>query len=265
MARCGRLRDFSSGLLPRQIHRGGRHGIDDYLVTNRHVVFGKATGAEVLADNLIFSLRYFDTTSNSIKWYQIVLNNVDLRVRTFVSPDPSIDVAVIRIGDMVQNVINSYPNTSFGYGVLTEADLPIQNGADIEVCDDAVIIGYPRGYYDTINLFPIVKSGVIASAFNVPFNGHPYFLTDVKLYGGSSGSLVITKPSCFVHISGRLVTFYEKKFSLLGIYSGEPIYPRNPVKIDEELTVIKNSSYNLGIVWYSSIILDLINQNVHPQ
>ena len=58
--------------------------------------------------------------------------------------------------------------------------------------------------------------------------------------------------------------FNEKKFSLLGVYSGEPIYPRGPVQIDEELTIIKNSSYNLGIVWYSSLIMDIINQNVHP-
>lgn len=244
--------------------QGNRFGKDDYLVTNRHVIFSKATGMEVLADNLNFSLRYVDPTTQSIQWYQIPISNADLRVRAYVSPDPSIDVAVVKIGDLVQNAIGGNPTISFGYGVVTEADLPSQNGFDVEVCDDTVVIGYPRGYYDMKNLFPIVKSGIIASACNIYFNGHPFFLTDVKLYGGSSGSLVITKPSYQYQIAGKPITFKEKKFALLGVYSGEPIYPRGPVQIDEELTIIKNSSYNLGIVWYSSLIMDIINQNVHP-
>jgi len=244
--------------------QGNRNGIDDYLVTNRHVIFSKSTGVEVLADNLIFALRYVDRATNSIQWYQIPISNTDLRQRAFVSPDSNIDVGVIKIGDIVQNVIRNNPNTLFGYDAVTEGDLPIQNGIDVDVCDDTVVIGYPRGYYDTKNLFPIVKSGIIASAYNVLFNNHPYFLTDVKLYGGSSGSLVITKPSYQAYISGKSTAFTEKKFSLLGVYSGEPIYPRSPVQIDEELTIIKNSSYNLGIVWYSSLIMDIINQNVHP-
>lgn len=244
--------------------QGSRYRKDDYLVTNRHVIFSKAAGVEVLADNLIFALRYVVKATNSIQWFQIAISNTDLRLRAFVSPDPNIDVAVIRIGDLVQSVMSSNPNTLFGYDTVTEGDLPSQNGVDVDVCDDTVVIGYPRGYYDTINLFPIVKSGIIASAWNVLFQGHPCFLTDVKLYGGSSGSLVITKPSYQMNISGKPVAFNEKKFALLGIYSGEPIFPRGPVQIDEELTIIKNSSYNLGIVWYSSLIMDIINQNVHP-
>lgn len=244
--------------------QGNRFGKDDYLVTNRHVIFSKTTGTEVLADNLNFSLRYVDPATLSILWYQIPISNADLRVRAYVSSDPSIDVAVIKIGDLVQSAISSNPTKSFGYGVVTEADLPSQNGIDVEVCDDTVVIGYPRAYYDIKNLFPIVKSGIIASACNVYFNDNPFFLTDVKLYGGSSGSLVITKPSYLYHIAGKPVTFNEKKFALLGVYSGEPIYPRDPVQIDEELTIIKNSSYNLGIVWYSSLIIDIINQNVRP-
>lgn len=244
--------------------QGNRYGKDDYLVTNRHVIFDKSTGKEVLADNLTFALRYVDNTTNTIKWHQIFISNADLKTRAFISSDPRVDVAVIKIDDLVQNAINSNAGVLFGYDTVTEADLPSQNGFDVDVCDDTVVIGYPRGYYDTLNLFPIVKSGIIASACNVFFQGLPLFLTDVKLYGGSSGSLVITKPSYQAMVAGKPMVFSDKKFALLGVYSGEPIYPRDPVQIDEELTIIKKSSYNLGVVWYSCLIMDIINQNVHP-
>ena len=213
--------------------KGNRLPIDDYLVTNRHVIFDKSTGVEVLADNLIFALRYVDNTTKNIKWYQISISNADLKTRAFISSDPRVDVAVIKIGDFVQNAINTNPGIIFGYDTITEADLPSQNSFDIDVCDDTVVIGYPRGYYDTLNLFPIVKSGIIASACNVFFQGLPLFLTDVKLYGGSSGSLVITKPSYQAMVAGMPRLFPEKRFALLGVYSGEPIYPRDPVQIDE--------------------------------
>ncbi len=244
--------------------QGNRYTMDDYLVTNRHVLFDKSLGKEVLADSLIFALRYVDNSTKTIKWHQIPISNTDLKTRAFISSDPMVDVAVIKIGDLIQNAISSNAGVIFGYDAVTEADLPSQNRFDVDVCDDTVVIGYPRGYYDTLNLFPIVKSGIIASACNVYFQGLPLFLTDVKLYGGSSGSLVITKPSYQAMVAGKPKVFSEKKFALLGVYSGEPIYPRDPVQIDEELTIIKKSSYNLGVVWYSFLIMNIINQNVHP-
>lgn len=245
--------------------QGIRHAKDDYLVTNRHVIFDKSSGTEVLVDNFMFALRYIDNTTRTIHWYNIAIVNADLKSRAFISSDPRVDVAVIKIGDLVQNSIVSNPSFIFGYDSVTEGDLPSHNGFNVDVCDDTVVIGYPRGYYDTLNLFPIIKSGIIASACNVYFQGLPLFLTDVKLYSGSSGSLVITKPSYQAMVAGKPTTFPEKRFALLGVYSGEPIYPRDPVQIDEELTIIKKSSYNLGVVWYSSLIMSIINQNVHPQ
>ena len=53
-----------------------------------------------------------------------------------------------------------------------------------------------------MNLFPIVKSGIIASRWKTGFKGKPYFLIDAKLFPGSSGSVVITKPADFVIRNG---------------------------------------------------------------
>jgi hypothetical protein len=51
------------------------------------------------------------------------------------------------------------------------------------------------------NVFSIVKSGNISSKWGNRFGGEPYFLIDARLFTGSSGSLVISKPTNF-----RIVT-----------------------------------------------------------
>ena len=45
----------------------------------------------------------------------------------------------------------------------------------------------------------------------------------------------------------------EKQFALLGIYSGEPFLREEPVKIGD-LTITKESGFDLGIVWYAYTI-----------
>ena len=55
-------------------------------------------------------------------------------------------------------------------------------------------MGYPLGiYYDDVNNLPVVRNGIVASAYPVPYKGQPYFLIDAKLHKGTSGSPVMTK------------------------------------------------------------------------
>ena len=75
----------------------------------------------------------------------------------------------------------------------------------MEVFDDYLVIGYPRMFYDKVNLFPIVKSGIIASKWQGMLNGKPYFLIDAKLFPGSSGSIVISKPIGTVIENGKFM------------------------------------------------------------
>ena len=140
---------------------------------------------------------------------------------------------------------------------MTNDNLPSNSQLEIEVSSDIIVASYPRGFYDNVNKFPIVKSGIISSAWGRNFNGKPMFLIDAQLFPGSSGGLVISKPTNIAMIDGKLMYNKVKQFVLLGVYSGEPIQRYDPVEIGD-ITVVRKSSYGLGNVWYSSLIHDII-------
>ena len=118
-----------------------------------------------------------------------------------------------------------------------------------ECSDDVIVVGFPHGYYDELNHYPIVKRGIVASAWGADFDGEPFFLIDAKLFPGSSGSAVLTKPVEYVHQDGKLHRSPTgKQFALLGVYSGEP-----------ELVSEDDPEYaDVGIVLYASLMAVII-------
>ncbi len=144
---------------------------------------------------------------------------------------------------------------------ISDQQLPDNQGMKIEVADDALVVGYPRGFYDTQNLFPVVKSGIIASRWGAFFNRQPYFLIDAKLFPGSSGSLVISKPQHFFTEGGEAYVTDNKQFAFLGIFSGEPVQQQTPIEL-EDLTIIRKSGYNVGVVWYGQLVSATVARGV---
>lgn len=235
-----------------------------WIVTNRHVILNKDNrGNETLADMLVFNLRCMDPAQNKPVWFPITMNQTDLKARCHVHTNPDIDVAVIECGSLIVAALNNNQAIRFSFSAVSEDQIPSNNGFDIDICDDAVALGYPLGYFDEANLFPIVKSGIISTPWGVSFNNQPYFVIDIKLFPGSSGSLVISKPSNDISVNGALTHFPEKKYAFLGVFSAEPYKKGQPVKISEELTIIHHSFYNLGFVWYSLLIPDIIDHGVN--
>ncbi len=102
------------------------------------------------------------------------------------------------------------------------------------------ILGYPLGFYDTINNMPITRSGSLASVFRVHFGGQPLFLVDANLHPGTSGSPVILtttlkqKPVSAEAPDGQFPISY-----LLGINSGE------------------YGGLGLNAVWYAKVITEI--------
>jgi hypothetical protein len=66
-------------------------------------------------------------------------------------------------------------------------------------------VGYPNGFFDTVNNLPILRSGTIASIPDINFMGKPQILIDAQVFPGSSGSPV------FVSFDG--------KYKLIGVLS----------------------------------------------
>jgi len=231
---------------------------NQWLVTNRHVVLSRVNNNEIIPDSFSFHLRKMD--GSNIKWEPITLDRGGLVKRAKFHPNTKIDVCIIDVLDLLTEKIKS-GGTYARWDAVSRENFPGNNNIEVEVSDEAVVIGYPRGFYDQTNLFPIVKSGVIASRWGAYFNGQPYFLIDAKLFPGSSGSIVVSKPQNIAIKNGNLMYAKEKQFSFLGIYSGEPFTVDNPIELDD-ITIIRKTGFNVGIVWYGRLIEDIINEGV---
>ena len=233
-----------------------------WLVTNRHVLLPRIGEHEVLPTNFTFNLRKADP-SGILQWEPVMLSIAEIGRLAKFHPDKQVDVAVL---DISEAVIGRMEKIDQGFGsyllYLLHCDkFAGNNNIDVEASSDVLVVGYPRGFYDDVNLFPIVKSGIIASRWGVGFQGKPYFLVDAKLFPGSSGSAVISKPTDLVVKGGQLLSSNEKQFAFLGIFSGEPKYEESPVVVGD-LTITQSSGFNLGIVWYADLVEEIIDKGI---
>ncbi len=226
-----------------------------WLITNRHILLPKLNGKELMPTKFAFYLRRID--GDTLRWDPITLTKEELCKRARFNKNPEIDVAVVDVHDLLVNKIMGNEKYLQWYSVSPET-FAGQNNIDVQVSDDVIIIGYPRGFYDEENLFPIVKSGIIASRWGTNFNGKPYFLIDAKLFPGSSGSIVLSKPANLAVRDGQVFLADEKQFAFLGIYSGEPYEQKRPIEF-EGMTITEKAGFNLGVVWYSNLIEEIIS------
>lgn len=231
-----------------------------WVVTNRHVVLPEIEGHETVPDSFTFRLRHLD--NGKPEWDPITLNQHELLSRLKLHPDPSVDVAIVDVLDLVHERVMNRGDYLKWYGV-SKKQLPKEKDLSVEVTDDALVVGYPRGFYDEFNVFPIVKSGIIASRWGAFFNGMPFFLIDAKLFPGSSGSIVVSKPKDVnMGVEEDDLWFStEKDFAFLGIFSGEPLQEHTPIELDD-ITIIRKSGFNVGVVWYADLVEATVKSGV---
>jgi len=229
-----------------------------WLVTNRHVLLPRVNNAETTPTQLTFNLR--KESGNKVVWDPIVLGFEELADRARLHPNPGVDVCAIRILDLLTERLKSGEKYLNWYGVSAE-NLAGQNKINPHVGSKAMVVGYPRGFYDHVNVFPIVKSGIVATRWSAKFEGNPYFLIYAKLFPGSSGSIVISEPKNIAVENGQLLYAKEEQFAFLGIYSGELYQIHTPIEFDD-LTIIRKSGFNVGVVWYGYLVDEIISGTV---
>ena len=186
-----------------------------WIVTNRHVLLPKVEGNEIIPDTITFHIR--KVVGQGIVWEPVILDVTEIKKRLKLHTDSEVDVAILRVDDLLRERMkpgNMYMTSSS----VSEEDLPENKNISAEVADDVVIIGYPKGFYDEKNIFPIVKSGIIATRWGMNFNDMPVFLIDAKLFPGSSGSIVVTKPISSIVAEGPMKDERETQFAFLRVY-----------------------------------------------
>ncbi len=221
----------------------------NFLISNRHVLFPK----EHYPDSIIINLKKNSKKTGKVDWKPIKIDKEYLHNNLKIHKNKNIDVAALDMNKLLKSLDGT--DLFFAYAVSIPDSISFNN-INPEIGDDALILGYPKGYYDSYNKIPIMKSGVISSFYGVDFNNLPCFLIDSKLFHGSSGSVVISKPQP-VKIKDGLPMFATKKdFIFLGIFSGEPYIYGERKETDDEIS-IKKEKFDLGIVWYPKVINQL--------
>lgn len=213
----------------------------NWVITNKHVLLPEGR----VPDKLAFRLRTVPV-DGGVSWVNVEIGPDQLRANARLHPDPDVDVAGIDITKDVQGLFQK--QLPLTYSAVGESEFPGANRITAEVTTDVVVVGYPKGFYDKVNKFPVVKTGIVASKWGAAFEGKPAFLIDAKLFPGSSGSVVISKPTDLVVEEGRVYSNTQKNYCLLGIFSGA--YSVAGVDID------------LGLVWYYSVIPQILSDGI---
>lgn len=242
-----------------QWHRIEKH----WLVTCKHVVLPYVDGSEKIPDRVEFCLRKND--GYKIEWMPIVIEREDLLNLIKFHKNPQVDVAVIDVTSFIikytQDIADEKIENNIMFPLcLSNYHLPQHQPITIDVTTDVIVASYPKGYYDYVNKFPIVKSGIVASAWEFHFRGLPMFQIDAQLFPGSSGGMVISKPTNIAMINGELKYSKTKEFVLLGVYSGETKWYEETEIAGKKYRL--SNSYGLGDVWYSYLIPQIIKDGV---
>lgn len=236
---------------------------DMWLITNRHVLIPKNNNTEFSPTYVTFCLRKVGL-NGILEWDPIRLTHDELELLAKFHATKSVDVAALNISSLVLSRLNEASKTGEKYlppYFLHSDKFAGKNHIEAEASSDVLVAGYPKGFYDEVNLFPIVKSGIIASRWGAGFMGQPYFLIDAKLFPGSSGSVVLSKPIDFVIVDGSPLFSDEKQFAFLGVFSGEPQREETPVQVGD-LVIIEKSRFDLGVVWYAELVEEVLENGI---
>lgn len=165
-----------------------------------------------------------------------------LKPKWYVHPQFEYNVDVVAISicskSELPNGVNLYPINK----------LDFDDNFEIEVGDDLYILGYPYNLNGGKGL-PIWKRGTVATEPYFDLDNLPKFMIDSATKSGMSGSPVIMKTIGFYKQNKVDKSIFGPVYVFAGVYSGR-------------LFAKDSFEAQLGIVWKSSVIEEIINGKV---
>lgn len=231
-------------------------GIDMlFLATNYHVVTGNEplSSARPQGDRLQF---YFHASLADPSNYFPV--NIPLYTKSgepiWIQSQqfPEADVVLVPIVSSLYDGRGDKYAFSEGH---TRIDMKIRPASQ------AVLLGYPYGFFDTRNFLPVWKTGHLATEPTVDFQGQPVFLVDVSAFPGMSGAPVVgVSTGVYEDEAGNMISGIQRR--LLGIFSAMRMV-KPQASVDSSGTPIAaavpspGDSLQLGYVWKAQLITDI--------
>lgn len=221
-----------------------RKNDDSYLITNWHVVSGRHPETnKLLSDtgavpNELLIWHHIGKKNHALgKWASRQEPLVDSESGRPLwiehSSGKVVDVVALKLTQLEDVRINilQFPNVIPGVAsdILLHPSEPVS------------IIGYPKGNVSS-GLFPIWKTGHIASDIDMGRDGRPVFLIDATTQRGMSGSPVIAlRTGYYMSSSGSLVAG-KTAVRFLGIYSNR----------------LGGDRRSVGLVWKPEVINEIL-------
>jgi hypothetical protein len=211
-----------------------------FLVTSLHVVIDAATDHH---PNRLELEIHIDRDNLAVSTgFSILLYEGGKSIwRDAVDTAGSVDVAVIEIDQ------GALPKGACFHAFDTSQLL--QSDAHVEIGANALVVGFPLGFHDTLHHLPVVRHAIVASTIGLRFQGKGYFLTDARTHRGSSGSPVVIRVAADARNSS------ESDWVLLGVHSSRLDIGTRDMQIDEAL--------GLNCTWYADVLLALTNTDGH--
>lgn len=205
-----------------------------FLVTSRHVVLDAPS--EHFPDRLEIELHIDSDNLGASTWFSLPLYAEGMSLwREGADGGGEVDVAVLEV------VRERLPRTAvfeaFGLEHLPKAQDVMPVGASV------LIVGFPLGFHDLLHHLPVVRQGVIASAFGLRFQGKGCFITDARTHRGTSGAPVVMSDGNAAMASSRSALPWK----LLGIHSSTIDMGGRDLQVDESL--------GLNSAWYADILM----------
>jgi hypothetical protein len=207
-----------------------------FLVASRHVLIDSPS--RHFPDRIEVELHVDLDNLGASVWLSLPLYSTGQSLWRQASDDGGeIDVAVLEIWK------NRLPSgavfRAFGPEHLAAAGHSMPVGASV------LIVGFPLGFHDSLHHLPIVRQGIIASAFGLRFDGKGCFITDARTHRGTSGAPVVMSATP-LNADGKPS---ELPWILLGIHSSRVDMGARDRDIDESL--------GLNNSWYADVLTTL--------
>jgi hypothetical protein len=193
---------FGTGFLVAMKDKRARGGVVPVMVTSTHLISSAGRGA------IYMPLRGFDTAGNlSVALLEVVPRRKGV---PFYVKHPRLDVAAFRVrfpvGMQVPLLLT----------LLEEKNL--DSGEDPRAGEEVAFVGFPEGQSTSLGMFPVLRSGKVASLDQSLF-GLRSFLINGDVYPGDSGGPVFRpskhgKPQVVGMVVERLSTARRERFPL---------------------------------------------------
>lgn len=219
-----------------------------YLITNKHVIYGEHYYQKDIQPEIDKIKIILHIDKNNLSKNEEVVIDLFCKKEKLWKEHQKSDVDVICIPLSLDR--SKYLFAPIGEDLLDSSGLKIG-------FEKITIMGYPYGWYDSLNNLPVTRIGHLSSPFMAPFQGYPFMLGDVETHKGMSGGPVFMHLRDYITIdeNNKLTTHIGAvKIILIGAFSGQPSWVIEDKKTNKKIKI----PHSLSIIWFSSLIKDII-------